>query len=522
MKRRTLLGSAAMTLGGASVIGTGAFTSVRAERSISVDVVSDSKAFISLKPCDDDSKESESSDQTGDGGSGSNSIPQASDFVYQTNDGTIAIDLTAVDDEGDKREGVSGEGITTDSLWRFPNAFRITNRGTQDVAVDLKLEDSEGEIPTVASKGEINGHSLDEDAPAVIFYKGSDSSEQFSSDELNPDTDGAVHLEPGDPVCVGFNVRTLGLEGGDLQDLTLRIRAEARDESDAPIGDGSRSNLVFGKQNGDSQRIRKLAINRTEISNPIGNNAKIDALGPLAYTSDDGSAAPFLKNENKIETTGGEKFDLDSKANDESTLLAVGSFKGSSVSIFYAGESGGIHRVSGDEAVNIKHSDAVRAQAIAGIEDINNDGKNELVFVNEDSKVEYLTAENETKVTDIDIGSTNSIGQPAKIGDKIKIPIVNDNGDIKLIRFDGNNGFVAENVAENKAYKAAQAPLTAIDIDGDENPEIVYISEPEDSSGNSGGEPKLKFIDGLPEDPSVKKITIEGDEISASSNVGIA
>jgi len=235
MKRRTLLGLGA-TLGGAAMIGTNAFTSVEAERSIEIEVVGDRNALLALEPCDtedgDEDDEVESSDETGNDGSGD--VPQASDFVYETDDGTIVIDLTAVDDDddADEREGVSGEGITEHSLWRFPNAFRITNQGTQDVAVDLKLEDDDGEVPTVGSDGDINGHSLDDDDPAVVFYKGSDSDAQFKSDELNPDADGAVRLEPGEPVCVGFDVRTLESDGDDLRGLTLRIRAEARDESD--------------------------------------------------------------------------------------------------------------------------------------------------------------------------------------------------------------------------------------------------------------------------------------------------
>jgi len=522
MKRRTLLGSAAMTLGGASVIGTGAFTSVEAERSVSVDVVGDSNAFLKLEPCDNDGEE-ESIGNTGEAES-DNDIPESSDFVYQSS-GTIQIDLTAVDSDGsDNREGISGEGITKNSLWRFPNAFQITNQGTQGVAVDLKLEDSDGEVPTVDSGGTINGNNMGNGSPAVVFYKGANSDERFSSDELDPNTSEAAYLEPGgDPVCIGFDVRTFGLEKNALKDLTLRIRAEAREEANAPTGGDAQRALVFGKPDGNSQRIRKISLNQRAVTNPMQNNQNIDALGPLAYPSSGGLSAPFIKNRNKIKTTGGEEFLLDAKAHNESTLLGVGSFNGSPVSIFYAGRgSGGIYCVHTDGAESLGDNSEFTAKAVAGIGDINDDGNDELVFVDSDKSVEYLTDSGEVESTDISVGSTNSIGQPVEIGNRIKIPIISEDNEIKLIKPSDNSGFSTEDVTVNgEVVQAAQAPLTVIDIDGDSNPEIVYISK-NSSTGSGGSDPKLKYIDDPLADASIMLVkNNNGNAIPASSNVGV-
>ena len=516
MKRRTLLGLGA-TLGGAAMIGTNAFSSVRAERSIEVEVVGDQNALLALEPCDtedeDEDDEVGSSDETGN--DGSEEAPKASEFVYETSDGTIVIDLTAIeDDEEDEREGITGDGITRDSLWRFPNAFRITNQGTQNVAVDLKLEDDNGEVPTVDEKEDINGEDIEEGDPAVVFYKGSDSDKQFSSDELNPDAEGADHLEPGDSVCVGFDVRTFGLEGDDLRGLTLRIRAGERDEIEPPVDGDLRNDLVFGKPNGKSQRIRKLSGGKNEVTNPTGSEGNLKALGPPAYPSDGDLVAPFLKDKNKIETTDGERFKLnpDWRATDEPTLLAVGEFDGSPASIFYAGEEGKIYRVPGDDDENpVSVSDDTDAKAVAGIGDIDGDGSNELVFVDEGEKVKYLTEGGDVENTEISIGSTNSIGQPAAFGDDIKIPIVNGDDEIKLIEYDEDSDFQTEPVTG--ADDAAQAPLTAIDLDGDGDLEIVYV-------GTSG---KLKFIDNPLSDPKIETIEDDNDEeIHASSNTGVA
>ncbi len=229
MKRRTLLGSAAMTLGGASVIGTGAFTSVRAERSISVDVVGDKSAFLQLLPTcksdgDRDGENNEGGDTNGD------SSLRSSDFVYTKEDGTIAIDLTeSIDDNGSSH--IDGNGITEDSLWRFPNAFKIANQGTQAVAVDFEVRDEDGEIK-ISSDGaaEVGGKmreytESDPADPAVVFYPGSND----APGNLFNNGDNGLVLKPSNYQCIGFNVRTFGFEASDdpFDTANLRITADA-------------------------------------------------------------------------------------------------------------------------------------------------------------------------------------------------------------------------------------------------------------------------------------------------------
>lgn len=237
MKRRTLLGSAAMTLGGASVIGTGAFTSVKAERSLSVDVVGDESAFLQLEPECGIENDIQSSDESGGAGeSNAGTPPQSSDFVYE-NDGTIAIDLT----ESIARNGagnISGEGITGDSLWRFPNAFKIKNQGTQPVCIDLQVQNNDGQEITLNSDGEatVGGDKVREFSksdPAVVFYPGTNDTRGNLFN--NEGTDGLL-LNPSGAdsprsQCIGFNVRTFGF-GSDsadnpLEDAKLIIRADA-------------------------------------------------------------------------------------------------------------------------------------------------------------------------------------------------------------------------------------------------------------------------------------------------------
>ena len=225
MKRRTLLGSAAMTLGGASVIGTGAFTSVEAERSISVDVAGDADAFLQLQPYCNTENDTQSGDEP----------LQSSDFVYETSAETIAIDLTEQISEQKGNGHIEGEGITDDSLWRFPNAFRITNQGTQPVCIDLQVQDNDGEV-TLNSGGSAivgdNERHFSEGDPAVVFYPGTNdtSGNLFNDDE----TDG-LRLNTSESQCIGFNVRTFGFnpgegaesDGGPFDEANLLITADA-------------------------------------------------------------------------------------------------------------------------------------------------------------------------------------------------------------------------------------------------------------------------------------------------------
>jgi hypothetical protein len=530
-----------MTLGGASVIGTGAFTSVRAERSISVDVVEDDGAFLKLEPCHDSTEEVGGTDQT----EYEDDIPESSDFVYQSS-GTIRIDLTATGD--DPRDGISGDGITKNSLWRFPNAFQITNQGTQAVGVDLKLEDSSGDVPKVKDGGNLDGHHIDSNDPAVVFYKGGDNDERFDSHSLDPDAAGSAHLETGKSICIGFDIRTLGLSGDALDDLTLRIKAAARAEADTSVGGGTQRSLVFGGQRGnsgnssDSQPIRVLQISADGIGTvEEPSNANINAIGPFYDFSNIGSRAPVLRNSDTIDLVGGENKEFSIRhANTSETLLGVGTFGEHSDAVFYTGGTDGnrggeIYAVTnnGDAQPDVEVS-GTTAVSIAGIGDIDGDGDNEIVFVykkeQDEFEVGYVeyngdeinTIKPEDSQNSIKISSANSIGQPAVLDGGVKIPAIlpadNDHNTIALLELaDDDDQALWTSTTVLDTIDAAQAPLAAVDIDGDRNPDIVYVAEGNDSSHI------LKTIDPSTNDPESKKIVdSDGESIEASTNTGVA
>jgi hypothetical protein len=166
MKRRQLLyGLGGLTGASSLTLGTGAFTSVEASRSVSVAVADDADAFLRLAPCD-----------------GPNG-----DYVT-TGGGTVALDVSASND------ALLGAGVNADALTVVDDVLEVENQGTQPVGVWLDPPE-----PVDDANGD----------PAVEFYRGGDPDAGVVGES------DAVCLGVGEAVCVGFLTRTHGLSPGD-------------------------------------------------------------------------------------------------------------------------------------------------------------------------------------------------------------------------------------------------------------------------------------------------------------------
>ena len=118
-RRKFLLGLGATSAGGATLIGSGAFTQVAADREIAVDVAGDAEAFLQLLPTDHSSlSESE----------------QAANGAYAMLDnGLLTLDFSS---ENDSVDG-GGEGLNQNAITVAREVFLVRNQGTQ--GVDLVL-----------------------------------------------------------------------------------------------------------------------------------------------------------------------------------------------------------------------------------------------------------------------------------------------------------------------------------------------------------------------------------------------
>ncbi|WP_439027429.1 hypothetical protein [Haloarchaeobius sp. DT45] len=120
-RRKFLIGLGSVAAGGAAAMGTGAFTSVEADRTLSIDTAGDANAFLSFKRATDP-----------DG----NVYPNAEEYVHgDLNGETLSLDFTQSNDTAGSASGINQNAKTI-----FDNLFDITNNGSQDVVLTVQSD----------------------------------------------------------------------------------------------------------------------------------------------------------------------------------------------------------------------------------------------------------------------------------------------------------------------------------------------------------------------------------------------
>jgi hypothetical protein len=110
MNRRQVLAAIGALGGGSAVVtGTGAFTSVEANRDLSVQVADDSSALLRMA-----------------------AAGEGNDEYITTNGGELGIDLTS-----DNPTNEGGEGVNADATTVIADLFEIQNQGTQEIDVEV-------------------------------------------------------------------------------------------------------------------------------------------------------------------------------------------------------------------------------------------------------------------------------------------------------------------------------------------------------------------------------------------------
>lgn len=115
MERRQLLAAlGALSAGGASAVGTGAFTGASADRGFQVQVSGDASALLGIK---------------------SSSGPNGA-YADTTSDGEFRINLTS--SNINIGSGIAGgEGVNPNSATSIQDVFEIVNQGTQEVEIGV-------------------------------------------------------------------------------------------------------------------------------------------------------------------------------------------------------------------------------------------------------------------------------------------------------------------------------------------------------------------------------------------------
>lgn len=191
MKRRNFIaGIGSLAAGVAGVTGTGAFTSVSANRNVSISVAPDNNAYLQMKELDTSNSEAFVNDSGG-----------RSDTL------SISIDETSV----------GGKGVNEQAVTFFDDLFSITNQGTEPAWVWIKSN--------------IQG----------VNYYNSNDNEVISIDQGHPknagygDREVVQYIKVGEGFNVGLTINTIGTPN-DRSGMS-KIIADT-DETDVPDNNG--------------------------------------------------------------------------------------------------------------------------------------------------------------------------------------------------------------------------------------------------------------------------------------------
>ncbi|MBX0295308.1 hypothetical protein [Haloarcula nitratireducens] len=135
-RRKFLIGMGSLAAGSAAAMGTGAFSSVSANRGVSVEVADDSNAYLG--------------------------ISSISEYADTTNDNSATLELNL-----DESVSGGGSGINSDATTQIREVFQITNQGTKAVGISIDSEALNNALDTGSGSqlhffvGDPGGKSLD-------------------------------------------------------------------------------------------------------------------------------------------------------------------------------------------------------------------------------------------------------------------------------------------------------------------------------------------------------------------------
>lgn len=198
-RRKFLVGLGTTAVGGAVVVGSGAFSRIEAQRSVTIQVADDPNAYLGLDDCPDSANSS---------------------FADLDDNGHLEVVMG--------ESGNGGSGVNSDSRSWFDDVFQICNQGKQDASIHVVEHD---DWPYV---------SEDEEERRVEFYVG-DQRDRSIVGEDNP-----IRLDVGECVCIGIRTTTHGLDAEEVDSLlsdlgdTITIVADV----DQPVAQAPVINLT--------------------------------------------------------------------------------------------------------------------------------------------------------------------------------------------------------------------------------------------------------------------------------------
>jgi len=212
-----------LTVGGAAAVGTGAFTSVEADRSVNVAVADDASAYLGLDDIDS-SPNSQYIDTSGD---------------------QIVLNLDSTDN--------SGSGFNADAETRIDDLIRVSNQGTQTINVWVTLDD---------------GNDSDEDTfddDTLYFYPGDATDTALNNGQGDSDGDNVLGLTPGESADLGAFV-DLGDVSSGSENPTATFHADVDEGGSEPVDDSGGSFAVVAEDGSGDFTDLQTAIDQASGS----------------------------------------------------------------------------------------------------------------------------------------------------------------------------------------------------------------------------------------------------------------
>jgi len=229
-RRKFLIGVGSASLGGSALLGTGAFSRVESQRSVTIAVAEDPDAYLGLDKC----------------GGHDNPTPNGS-YAHLDDHGHLEILMN--DENPTIGDTPLGEGINSDSTTWLDNVFQICNQGKEDVCVWIGDDDAW----PVVDEGPYEGDRR------VEFYVEDDDTRSLIGES------NSLFLELGECVCVGIRTRTHGLSDGDELLASLENQIQINADVDCPEpdnGDDEPDCEVCGPD-GEMGRLTELELENT-------------------------------------------------------------------------------------------------------------------------------------------------------------------------------------------------------------------------------------------------------------------
>jgi len=334
------------------------------------------------------------------------------------------------------------------------------------------------------------------------------------SGQTDANGDNSTTLQPKE----NGNITVYTYSGGDGDQLRFNI---TNIRKSVAVSAGS---IVYENQSTDDVTV--LEENATETQS-IGPN-RVQALGltgggltkPVPYVEDDGDGGSV-----KITDTGGNTKTLvdgsvsaSPKPKTSETLVTTGTWNGSDPSVFYAESNDRLYRVnetgSPEEVLNPNNVNNLGSiKAVMDIGNIDDDNKSELVFVDGNQYISYLNQDGTVdRLTSYTVGTNNGLGagELVEINGTVWALYVDDsdNNEIALLTDDG----ATRERTINTSTQVAKSPLTAADVDGEGDEELVFID----------ANKEVHYVDNLAGPPVTRQLVDSaGNPIKANDQVGV-